>query len=123
MQGIFARPGYRAWRAALGLTVAAVTWDLAGLIAPVPTWWSAVSYGAFAGVVTIGCIALLLQLFARRRGEPKPRGSVMQFVAIGLLLGAWLLRGHPEIPPDPPLLAAAVAAALIYALPLIRRGP
>lgn len=122
MQGIATRAGHRAWRVALGLTLVAVTWDLVALLAPLPTWWPVVSYAGLAGAVAIGCIALLMQLFTRRRGEPKPRGSGMQLSAIGLLLGAWLLRGHAEIPPDPPLIAAAVVAALIYALPLIRRG-
>jgi uncharacterized membrane protein len=110
---------------ALAALVLAVTWDLAGMLLRTPAWWPVVSYAAAAIAVIAGCAALLLRMFARRSGEARPHGVARQLGAVGLVLGAWLLRGHPEIPPDPPLIAATLVAALLYALPLItrRRAP
>jgi hypothetical protein len=98
-----------------GLIVGAVLWDLAAGFAPLPVWWPVVSYTGLAAAVAVGCFALVIELLRRRPGEPRPRGTVVRLFAIGLVLGAWLLRGHPEIPPDPPLVAAAGLAALLFA--------
>jgi hypothetical protein len=50
------------------------------------------------------------------RLRPAARLTLLDLVALGLLLGAWLLRGHPEIPPDPPLVAASLLAVGLLAL-------
>jgi hypothetical protein len=49
------------------------------------------------------------------------RRTLGQLLAIGIILAAWVLRGDAEIPPDPPLVAASVLGAVLYAAFTIRR--
>jgi uncharacterized membrane protein len=117
----------------------AVIWDLAGTVGLLPAWWPPVSWYLIGAGIATACVAALLGILSGRRGRhradagpasaeaaaarrPGPRIG-MQLLAIGVLLAAWLLRGHAEIPPDAPIVAAEVASAALYAFASRRRGP
>lgn len=111
----------------------AAIWDLLGTAGVLPPWWPPVSW-VLAGLgIAAACTAALLFLLATRRSMPAVsaaghRGRLRsgiggQLLATGILLGAWVLRGDAEIPPDPPLVAAEVLAAALYALLALRRRP
>lgn len=96
------------------LGVAAV-WDAAGAYGWLPLWWPPVSHALVAAGVAAASIAILVRTLQRRRGTPHDsRATAVELVAVGLFLGAWLLRGHAEIPPDPPLVAAQLVALLLF---------
>jgi peptidoglycan/LPS O-acetylase OafA/YrhL len=101
------------------LLVTAATLDLPAMLrynVASPT----ITYGGIFAGIGLGCVALAIRLLARHRSEPRPRGALLQLVALGLALGAWLLRGHPEIPADPPLVVAQALAAMMYVGGLLR---
>ena len=118
----------------------AVIWDLAGAAGVLPAWWPPVSWYLIGAGIAAACVAALMGILSGRRGRrqsadaassaadaapargPGPRIGV-QLLAIGVLLAAWLLRGHAEIPPDAPIVAAEVASAVLYALASRRRSP
>lgn len=106
-----------AWSAAL--LYGAAGWDLLGWLRVLPPWWPQVSHAAIGIGIGVQCVALLIRMLRWRPGRTEPhhraRGTGLQLAALGLWLGAWLLRGHPEIPPDPPLVAAGLIAALLLA--------
>jgi hypothetical protein len=117
--------------ATLVLIGAAALWDTVGLLAVRPPWWPPLSYGLAGAAILTGCVAVLVTLFTTRRvpraapGAPPtaaPPHTGSQLIAIGILLAAWLLRGHAEIPPDAPLIAAEVFAAALYAVITRRRS-
>lgn len=95
------------------LSVAAL-WDLAGAMVLAPPWWPLVSHATAAAGIASGCAAVLLRLFDRRLRRRRSRGTPLQLIALGLMLLAWLLRGHRGIPADPPIVAAEAAAAALY---------
>lgn len=122
---------------ALAMIASAAAWDVAGALGALPQWWPPVSYVCIAAGIAAACLAGLFGMFARPRLPPRdPAGSTAahdsgvsgsarstrpagriggQLLAAGLLLAAWLLRGDAEIPPDPPLVAAELAGAVLYA--------
>lgn len=58
----------------------------------------------------------LLALLLFRPVLAAPRRSALADGAVVLLLAlAWWLRGHPEVMPDPPLVAVQIASALSLA--------
>lgn len=120
----------------------AVIWDLLGTAGIFPPWWPPVGYVLAALGIAAACLSALLAMLterwiARAATPAAPRGPSdgaavapppartravgAQLFATGILLIAWLLRGHAEIPPDPPLVAAEVLAAALYAV-FSRRG-
>lgn len=111
----------------------AAIWDLLGTSGVLPPWWPPVSYVLAALGIAAACTAALLFMLAAHRrvpardaaAHPARRRSSMggQLLAIGILLGAWILRGDAEIPPDLPLVAAEVLAAALYAVFTLRRAP
>jgi hypothetical protein len=72
-----------------------------------PARWTHVLMG---GAIAVTCISAACGILsgARQRGP-----TAVQLLAAGLLLAAWRLRGHPTIPPDPPLIAAEVLGAVM----------
>lgn len=114
----------------------AATWDVLGTAGLLPAWWPPVSYVLAALAIAAACLAALLVMLTARTsgravghgpggdGTPRVRarvGTGGQLLAIGILLIAWMLRGHAEIPPDAPLVAAEVLAAALYAVFTLRR--
>jgi hypothetical protein len=94
----------------------AAAWDVAGMAVDVPPWWPAVSHAMVAMGVAFACIAVLLRVLGRGRRAPAETARIgIELVAIGLVLLAWVLRGDPEVVPDPPLVAAHVVAVLVMA--------
>ena len=107
--------------------VSAAVWDVSGALGVLPPWWPPVGYVLAAAGVVAACVAALLTMFTVRRATStaaapalsapvRARGIGGQLLAAGVLLAAWLLRGHAEIPPDPPLVAAELAAAALYVI-------
>ena len=125
------------------LMLSAALWDLAGVLDALPDWWPPVSYVLAAAAIVAACVVALLDTLARRRaptdtpaadtgfspatppGSVDPRATPArtagQLSAAGVLLAAWILRGHAEIPPDPPLVAAELVAAALYIFIVRRR--
>lgn len=98
------------------LTFAAL-WDVAR--AAGVRWTPVVSYVLVATALAAGCIALLLRILDRSSSR---RRSLLQLVVLGVLLAAWMLRAHPEIPADPPIVAVQLLAALLLAAAMLHRG-
>jgi tungstate transport system substrate-binding protein len=111
---------------ALAFLVFAPLWDVLGWSGALPAWWPPVSYVMIAAGIAAGCLAVLVRTLQRRvrvRGERATyaggrgaRGTLLELVAMGLLLGAWILRGDAEIPPDPPLVVAGLIALAVLAV-------
>jgi hypothetical protein len=119
----------------------AALWDVLGALGALPAWWPPVSYVLAGAGIVAACLAVLFAILAARRGSrvmqdtlppadigpggAAPAGTRTptggQLLAIGILLGVWLLRGDAEIPPDLPLVAAEVLAAALYAVFTLRR--
>jgi hypothetical protein len=116
---------------AAGALLAAATADVLLLIAlPAPPPAAAVrmTWGAIAIGIAAGCLAVLLHILLvprARRPRWHRRLAIVELAALGLVLGAWSLRGHPGIPPDPPLVVAQFAAAVAFAAAVLlrRRAP
>jgi drug/metabolite transporter (DMT)-like permease len=116
-----ARPIAGAVAAALG---AAVLCDVAGSAGALPPGWPTVSYVLVAVAIAGTSAAVLSRVLHTRSGaDSRPLVTLLELAAAGLLLGSWLLRGHREIPPDRPLIAAQVVAALLLAAAAWRRRP
>jgi hypothetical protein len=87
---------------------------------------AAVSWTLIAAGIGLGCVVLMLRILQRNRWpaglvRPLRRSIALELIAIGLMLGSLVLRGHREIPPDPPLLAAQlIGLALLLAALRIR---
>lgn len=94
----------------------AAVWDVLGALGVLPAWWPPVGYVLVAGGVTAACLAVLLHLMTAPRAARSVFRTAGTLFAIGILLGAWLLRGDAEIEPDPPLVVAETAAAALYAV-------
>jgi hypothetical protein len=99
---------------------AAAVWDaLRGLgIGTRPV----VSYALVAFGIAAGCGAVFLRVFARL---PERGRNTLELVVLGLVLLGWRLRGHPEIPADPPIVAVQILAAIVLAAAALfrRRTP
>jgi peptidoglycan/LPS O-acetylase OafA/YrhL len=113
------------WRAATAAALfciaAAALWDVLALLRAPADRAPGVTHTLLAVGIGSGCGAVLLRMLQRRRTEPRPAGTIAAIVALGLLLAVWLLRGHPGIPPDGPLIGAQLfgLALCLYA---VRRG-
>jgi hypothetical protein len=110
---------------ALGFLGTGALWDLAGMLGVLPPWWPPPGYVLIAFGIAAMCVAVLLRVLLTPRGAPRQPGiTLMELAAVGVLIGALILRGDAEVPPDPPLVMAQLAAcvAIFGALPLRRRG-
>lgn len=126
--GVFSRTGGpRVWRRAAAATPAALlgaasTWDVAGALGWLPGWWPPVSYAAVAAGIGLASLATLVRVLGRRRDAGfDSRTTAVELLSVGLFLGVWLLRGHAEIPPDPPLVAGQIAAFTLLIVAAWRR--
>jgi hypothetical protein len=108
-------------RGVILLIAAATAWDIAGTAASVPAWWHVASYITIAAGAVLACGVVLLRTFARPRPAGETRRLAADLFAIGLLLLAWVLRGHHEVPPDAPLVGAQVLALGVLVLTTWRR--
>lgn len=108
---------------ALVFLVFAPLWDALGWAGALPPWWPPVSWVMIAVGIVAACLAVLLRTLQRRvlvrggghyAGGRQARGTLLELVAIGLLLAAWVLRGDAEIPPDPPLVVTQLIALAVY---------
>jgi hypothetical protein len=106
---------------ALAITGSAAAWDLAHLAAPMPRWWATASWAAIAAGAAAVCGVVLLRTLRRPRPPGETKRLATDLAAVGLLLLAWWLRGHPEVPPDSPLIFAQGIAVLALALTAWRR--
>ena len=107
----------------------AALWDVLGAFGALPQWWPPVSYVMAAAGVAAASLAVLFDILGTRRLRSDPGAAPAstgrartggQLAAAGILLAAWLLRGDAEIPPDVPLVAAEVLAAIVYAVVAVR---
>jgi hypothetical protein len=95
---------------------AVIVWDLAGAAGALPERWPVASHALLAAAIAAATAAVLIRVLRTRSGSAShPLITLTELAATGALLGAWLLRGHPEIPPDPPLIAVQVVAAFVWA--------
>jgi hypothetical protein len=99
---------------------AAVLADVAGVLAGAPTAWA-----AGGRLLPVGLLAGVLVLFGRiyrRVLGYSNRGRLPSlFGSLSLLVLALWLRGHAEVQPDPPLLAAEILGAVWLGWITIRR--
>jgi hypothetical protein len=110
---------------ALGFLGTGALWDLAGMLGTLPPWWPPPGYVLIAFGIAATCIAVLLRVLLTPRGAPTHPGiTLLELAAVGVLIGALILRGDAEVRPDPPLVIAQLAAcvAIFSALPLRSRG-
>jgi hypothetical protein len=110
---------------AFGFLGTGALWDLAGMLGALPPWWPPPGYVLIAFGIAAACVAVLLRVLLTPRGAPTQPGiTLLELTAVGVLIGALILRGDAEVPPDPPLVMAELAAcvAIFGALPLRRRG-
>jgi hypothetical protein len=98
----------------------AALWDVAGAVGLLPPWWPPVSWVCAAAGMAAGCAAVLIDVLGARRGL-RAADAGGRLLALGILLGAWLLRGDAEIAPELPIVAAEVLAPAHYALHPLRR--
>ncbi|MGH7504564.1 MAG: hypothetical protein ACRELX_02895 [Longimicrobiales bacterium] len=108
------------------LLVAGAALDLIGRAVTVEMLWVAGAHLLTAGVLLAipAAIVVLAAHFrlprysvARRRAT---WAAVLNGTAVAVFALARWLRGHPEIPPDPPILAAEVIAALVMVAVAVR---
>jgi hypothetical protein len=93
-----------------------------------PSAGAAFSWAAVVAAILAGCMRVLVRVMRRppwrtAAARALRRVTVLELTAIGIALGALRLRGHHEIPPDPPLLVAqAVALVLLCSALVLWRG-
>jgi hypothetical protein len=108
--------------AAAAALLGAIFCDVAGTAGALPAGWPVVSYTLVAVAVAAATAATLMRVLTTRTGEnSRPLLTLAELTATGVLLGSWLLRGHPEIPPDQPLVAAQVIVVIVFAGVALRR--
>jgi uncharacterized membrane protein len=102
------------------LVTAAVAADVAGIAAGAVVGWVIGAHLLTASLVV--AVPAALPGLLRHRTLPRSRGrrrsavhGILVFAPLFLLALARWLRGHPEVPPDPPILAAELVAAVLVA--------
>jgi hypothetical protein len=108
------RPRRAAAAYAASLLVTGVAWDLAGSFRVLPAWWPTVSYVCIAAGAAAALGAILIHILTTPRAHRTPQLTLLQLVAIGVVLAASVLRGDAEIPTDPPLIYAQLVGGLGY---------
>jgi hypothetical protein len=104
---------------AAALTLAALI-DGGGAAGMLPRTWSVASYVLLAIAIVVSLVAALATMLAAPRGH-RARGIGSIMILDAVLLATWLLRAHPEIPPDRPLIVAESVAALVALVLVARR--
>jgi uncharacterized membrane protein len=114
---VAARGGSAIALLAFAVLAAAALVDVTGTLGVLSGGWPRISHALTVAGLAAGLIAVLLRVLTGRRGARRARrATTLELIALGVLLGAWRLRGHPAIPPDPPLLGAALIALLLLAV-------
>ena len=99
--------------------IGGTAFDAGGLALARPLWWIAGAHLIYAGVATgaIAALAGFADHLALPAGSPERRRSAthaaLNLTALALFALARWVRGHPEIPPDPPIIAAEALAAVL----------
>lgn len=106
---------------------AALAGDLTGLAFQRPALWIAAAHLALAGVVLgVAGAAARLALRLAPRAAAEPFGSGRRGFALAAALALFALarwvRGHPAVPPDPPVIGAEMIGVALLALAHGRRG-
>jgi hypothetical protein len=99
----------------------AALWDILGAFGVLAPWWPPIGYVLAGAGIVAACLEVLATVLSSpgaARSAPRTAGRLL---AIGILLGTWILRGDAEIEPDPPLIMAQAVAALLYAALAVRR--
>jgi hypothetical protein len=105
-------PGIVATAAAAAL-LAGTLLDIAGAAGAISPPPGTASYVLIAAGIAAACAVVLLRVLSARRSDRSDRRiTIAELAMIGVLLGAWMLRGHREVPPDMPLVAAQVLAII-----------
>lgn len=113
--------------AAAACLAVAVVMDGGGLAGGQVQLWTVGAWLHLAAAVlaptalVVGAARLVLPA---RGGAPRRLVAPLAALAVAgslLALGRWI-RGHPAVPPDPPILAAEIAALLVLLLALLPYG-
>jgi hypothetical protein len=112
-----------AWLAG-GAFVVATLWDAGSFLtggATTPSAGAAFSHTLIAAGIAAGCAATFIRVLQRSSTQPDAaaalrRITALELAAIGVMLAVLVVRGHREIPPDPPLIAAQLGALLALGL-------
>jgi hypothetical protein len=113
--------------AAAGCVAAALLLDATGLALDAASLWRVGSWLHFAAVVlaSAGLVVAGVRWLAVVAGADS-RGGLASLAALAaacalLAIGRWI-RGHPAVPPDPPILFAAGCALLLLLLGMLPYG-
>lgn len=99
----------------------AALWDILGAFGVLAPWWPPIGYVLACAGIVAACLEVLITMLATPRAARSAPRTAGRLLAIGILLGTWILRGDAEIEPDPPLIVAQAVAALLYAALAVRR--
>jgi hypothetical protein len=99
----------------------AALWDILGAFGVLAPWWPPIGYVLVCAGIVAACLEVLATMLSSPRAARSAPRTAGRLLAIGILLGTWILRGDAEIEPDLPLIMAQAAAALLYAALAIRR--
>ncbi len=99
----------------------ATAMDLIDLVFECPPWWTATSYVLIAAGI-LSALAAAVPGFIDFRYTVPPASSakrratrhmIVNLTSVVLFAGAWMLRGHAEIRPEPVLVGAEALAAIL----------
>jgi hypothetical protein len=99
----------------------AALWDILGAFGVLAPWWPPIGYVLACAGIVAACLEVLATMLSTPRAAHSAPRTAGRLLAIGILLGTWILRGDAEIEPDTPLIVAQAVAALLYAALAVRR--
>jgi hypothetical protein len=99
----------------------AALWDVLGAFGVLAPWWPPIGYVLACAGIVAACLEVLATMLSTPRAARSAPRTAGRLLAIGILLGTWILRGDAEIEPDTPLIVAQAVAALLYAALAVRR--
>jgi nitrite reductase/ring-hydroxylating ferredoxin subunit/uncharacterized membrane protein len=105
----------------LAFLIGAAVVDVADLVIDLPIWWVSASYLMIAAGIVLalaaavpGFIDYIYTVPPRSSGRRRATTHMcVNLASVVIFAGAWLLRGHPEIRPEPVLVALEAAGALL----------
>ena len=99
----------------------AALWDILGASGVLAPWWPPIGYVLVGAGIVAACLEVLAGMLSTPRGARSAPRTAGRLLAIGILLGTWIVRGDAEIEPDLPIVVAQAFAALLYAALAVRR--